>query len=384
MPATLADIFRLHGPAFLERSGNAVLPGHAKALRDITRCRTPALGGQTFQCRDCGKTQYSYHSCNNRHCPACQNNDTTAWVEKQRDTLLPVPYFFATFTVPEELGSEAYAHQRIFYNALFRAASRALLECSGRPRFVGGEIGFMAVLHTWTRDLRYHPHVHCVIPGGGIIRANGKDGAPPSSWVSAKSPDFFVPVKPLSRLFKAKMRHELSRSGFFGKIPSSVWSKEWVVHIQPAGTGREVVQYLAPYVFRTALSNKRIVALRDGLVTFKFKKRGSKRWSYQTLEAVAFIKRFMRHVLPKGLVKVRYYGFMAPNKRKDVAAVRAELEKMGDDGKETTIHQESEEKNGGNAENEPSGGPGKKRMACSRCGGELIWVRDLPRVRAPP
>jgi hypothetical protein len=223
-----------------------------------------------------------------------------------------------------------------------------------------------------------------VIPGGGIVRANGKDGAPPSSWVSAKSPDFFVPVKPLSRLFKARMRHELRRSGFFGTIPSSVWSKEWVVHIQPAGTGREVVQYLAPYVFRTALSNKRIVALRDGHVTFKFKKRRSKRWSYQTVEAVAFIKRFMRHVLPKGLVKVRYYGFMAPNKRKGVAAVRAELEGKGNDRKETTIYPKGEEKIAENAENEPSGGPGKKRMACSRCGGELIWVRDLPRVRVPP
>jgi hypothetical protein len=217
-----------------------------------------------------------------------------------------------------------------------------------------------------------------------MVRPKAKDRASPASWVSAKSPDFFVPVKPLSRLFKAKMRHQLSRSGFFGEIPSSVWSKEWVVHIQPAGTGQEVVKYLAPYVFRTALSNKRIVALRDGHVTFKFKKRGSKKWSYQTLEAVAFIKRFMRHVLPKGLVKVRYYGFMAPNKRKDVAAVRAELEKKGDDGKERTIHQERDEKNEGNAENKPSGGPGKKPRACPRCGGELIWVRDLPKVRAPP
>jgi len=304
MSVPLADIFRLHGPAFLERSGNGVLPGQAKALRDITRCRTSVFGGQTFLCQGCGKTHYSYHSCNNRHCPACQNDNTSAWVEKQQDTLLPASYFFATFTVPEDLNRTAYAHQRVFYNALFRAASRALSECAKNPRFVGGEAGFMGVLHTWTRDLRYHPHVHCVIPGGGILRDKEGDGI---SWASTKTPDFLVHVTPLSRLFKAKMRTELRRSGFFQEIPSSVWNKEndWVVHIQPAGTGKEVVKYLAPYVFRTALSNKRIVGLKDGNVTFKFKKRGSRKWSYQTLEAVDFIRRFMKHVLPRGLVKVR-------------------------------------------------------------------------------
>jgi hypothetical protein len=227
-----------------------------------------------------------------------------------------------------------------------------------------------------------------VIPGGGIVRAEGKDGKSSSSWVSAKSPNFFVHVKPLSRLFKAKLRHELRRSGFFQEIPSSVWKKEndWVVHIQSAGTGKDVVKYLAPYVFRTALSNKRIVGLNGGNVTFKFKKRGSKKWSYQTLEAVDFIRRFMKHVLPRGLVKVRYYGFLAPNKRKDLARIKEGLEEKGDgDGMQagaTPVDGLGKE-----PERDPSketSGSKKKPMTCPHCGGELMWVADLPKAWAPP
>jgi hypothetical protein len=359
----LADVFRRFGPDYRDRAGPSLLPSHKKALDDIAACRTAACGGQLFQCPRCRRLEYSYHSCNNRHCPKCQNDQTTEWIQKQKDSLLPTSYFFATFTVPDGLNPIAYGHQKAFYGALFRASSQALLALAKDPRFLGADIGFFGVLQTWTRDLRYHPHVHYVIPAGGLSADRG-------TWIPTKSKDFLVHVKPLSRLFKGLMKRELKKAGLLADIPGAVWAKDWVVHIQPAGSGLQVVKYLAPYVYRTAISNSRLVAMDEKTVTFRFKEADTKHWKHQTLDALEFIRRFLAHVLPRGFVKVRYYGFLAPNRRSRLKTVQGMFPTP--------------------KIKEPPAPPVEKPQApppprpCRSCGERLVFLRELLRSRGPP
>ncbi len=303
----VADIFRCYGPFYREKFGKRIPANHLKVMRAIERCRTETLGGQVYYCKHCDEKRYSYHSCQNRHCPKCQNERAEQWLERQQDLLLPLNYFMVTFTLPAQLRKVARSNQQVIYNILFRTSAAALQELALDPRFVGGQIGLVGILHTWGRDLSYHPHVHYLVPGGGLS-ANGE------KWLSSGA-NFLVHVKPLSRLFRAKFRDELKKTALFDQVPVEVWQKEWVVHSKAVNNGQSALKYLAPYIFRVAISNGRIVKVEEGQVTFRYKEHKSGKTKYLTLPAEEFIRRFLQHVLPKGFQKVRYYGLFSPGKR---------------------------------------------------------------------
>src|SRR5437899_369428 len=207
----VAEIFRLHGPAYRQKFGDRMLPSHRRAMQDIEQCRTATLGGQVYYCNQCQTERYSYHSCQNRHCPKCQNDQANEWLQAQQQLLLPVPHFLVTFTLPEELRAVARSNQKTIYHLLFGAASQALLKLAQDPRFVGARLGLVGVLHTWTRQLIYHPHLHYIVTGGGLT----DDG----HWRTARK-DFLVPVKALSPIFRAKFRDHLKNTDLFAAVPS--------------------------------------------------------------------------------------------------------------------------------------------------------------------
>ena len=214
MALELADIFRQYGPAYRLKYANRLLPSHRRAMRAIEQCRTPALGGQVFSCPQCNQTQYSYHSCRNRHCPKCQNDKAQEWLKKQQNFLLPIPYFMLTFTIPAALRLLARSHQTLVYNLLFQASAAATQRLAQDPRFVGGQLGLIGVLHTWGRNLSYHPHIHYLVPAGGLT-------ADHRTWLSAHH-HFLLPVKALSKIFRAKFHHALQRSSLTNCIHSSL------------------------------------------------------------------------------------------------------------------------------------------------------------------
>jgi hypothetical protein len=302
----VADIFRLHGPAYRAKFGSRMLPSHRRAMQDIVTCRTEARGGQVYFCQQCQEQRYSYHSCKNRHCPKCGNEQANQWLAAQQQLLLPVPYFMVTFTLPAELRPLARSNQKLLYNLLFRASSQALLLLAQDPRFVGARLGFVGVLHTWTRQLRYHPHVHYIVSGGGLTADD--------RWRPARK-DFLVPVKALSPIFRAKFRDELKKTQLFAALAARVWRKDWVVHCEPVGSGQPAFQYLAPYVFRVAISNNRLRRLENGNLTFSYKESATDQLKSCTLPAEKFISRFLQHVLPPRFVKVRYFGLLSPRNR---------------------------------------------------------------------
>ena len=248
----VADIFRLHGPAYRARFGQRMLPSHRRAMQDIETCRTESLGGQVYFCSQCQVQRYSYHSCQNRHCPKCQNEQANDWLQAQKELLLPTHHFLVTFTLPAELRALARSHQKTIYNLLFRASAAALQQLAQDPRFVGARLGMVGVLHTWTRQLLYHPHVHYIVTGGGLT-ADGR-------WRSSRK-DFLVPVKALSPIFRAKFRDQLKKSALFAAVAPRVWRKDWVVHSEAVGSGQQAFTYLAPYIFRVAISNSRLLKL---------------------------------------------------------------------------------------------------------------------------
>jgi Putative transposase/Transposase zinc-binding domain len=314
MPS-VADVFRQYGPAYLERFGAAMPAEHKKVLAAISACRTGELGGVVYQCESCGSTHTMGRSCGNRHCPTCQQDKAKTWLEDQLDRLLPCPYFLLTFTVPAGLRGFVRQHQRIAYAAMFEASSAAIKTLAADPKFVGTKrCGFFGVLQTWGRTLEYHPHIHYVVPGGGL----SADG---SQWLPSRA-DFFVPVKALSILFRAKFRAALDRAGLLDQVDPAVWRHDWVVDSQAVGDGQASLKYLAPYVFRVAISDRRVVACADGQVTFSYRRSGSNRWRTMTVDALEFIRRFLQHVLPSGFPKVRHYGFLSPNSRESIEAVR--------------------------------------------------------------
>ena len=319
----LADIFRSHGPAYLAMFGDSLSAQQKRALRDISLCRTAALGGHVDQCDECGHRTISYCSCRNRHCPKCGSADRTAWLSQRAADLLPVEYFHVVFTLPQSLVPVALQNQRVVYGILFKAASETLLQIGADPKHLGARIGFLAVLHTWGQNLHRHPHLHCVIPGGGISAGD-------SRWISCRRQVLF-PVKVLSRLFRAKFASLLRRAfhqaklGFHGKLQPLAKSQnffswlnesvrgEWVVYAKPPfGGPQQVLKYLARYTHRVAISNRRLVGLRNGSVTFHWKDYAhGNQPAMMTLQATEFIRRFLLHVLPKGLVRIRHFGFLA-------------------------------------------------------------------------
>ena len=359
----LAEIFRRYGGQYREKYGARMPPSHLDAMTDIERCRTEALGGQVYQCPECGEKRYSYHSCQNRHCPKCQNGAGQEWLEQQEALLLPVPYFLLTFTLPEELREVARSHQKLVYGLLFRASAAAAQQLAQDPRFVGGTLGMVGVLHTWTRALIYHPHVHYVVPGGGLAA----DG---SAWRPARE-DFLLPVRALSVLFRAKFRDALRQTELFAEVPPEVWTQDWVVHCQPVGDGAAALKYLAPYIFRVAISNKRILQLENDEVTFGYTDGRSGQRKTCTVSAEEFIRRFLQHVLPKGFSKVRYYGFFSPGRRAALSKVRQLLSATT-----TPARQES---------SAPAAAEPSTELQCPVCGKPMQLVRTLrPRSRCPP
>lgn len=315
MTLELADIFRQYGPAYRQKYASRMPASHLKAMRAIEQCRTAALGGQVYRCPNCEQVQYSYHSCRNRHCPKCQNEKAQDWLEKQQDLLLPVPYFLLTFTLPAGLNDVIRSHQRLLYDLLFKTSAAATQQLAHEPRWIGGQVGLVGVLHTWGRNLAYHPHVHYLVPGGGW-----KD----EEWLPARH-NFLLPVRALSRLFRGKLRQALRDSNCYARIPAKVWQQEWVVHCEEVGSGLHALKYLAPYIFRVALSNNRLLKLEHDRVTFRYRATETGAETRCTLGAPEFIHRFLQHVLPKGFVKVRYYGFFAATQRAKLIALQQQL-----------------------------------------------------------
>ena len=305
----IADIFRKHGSSYLNQYSHTMLPSHRKTFEDILKCRTPIMGGKVYYCPDCKKHEYSYHSCGNRNCPKCQNNKANLWLEKNNNLLLPVNHFMVTFTLPSELRIFARSNQKLFYSILFKASSKTMEKLSSDTKRIGGKLGMIGILHTWSRTLVYHPHVHYIVTGGGFSKENNK-------WNRSRS-NFLLPVKALSVIFKAKFRDELRRENptLFDSIPTNLWNKAWVVNSIPVGRGEKALKYLAQYVFRIAISNNRIISLKNGVVTFKYKESKTNQWRIMNLKADEFIRRFLQHVLPSGFVKVRYYGLFASANR---------------------------------------------------------------------
>jgi putative transposase/transposase-like zinc-binding protein len=314
---TLGDIFRRYGPQYRMQLGEHLSAEQRQAMRAIEACRTEALGGHVYTCPACATTRYSYHSCRNRHCPRCQHSATQAWLAQQQALLLPVPYFLVTFTLPSGLRAVAYHHQRTIYNLLFRASAAALQQLAQDPRFVGGQIGMIGVLQTWTRDLRFHPHVHYLVPAIALA----EDGA----LRQPRNPAFLVAVKPLAILFRAKFQAALRQTDLCQQIPRETWQQPWVVDCRPVGSGAAALKYLAPYIFRVALSNNRIVDVQDDRVTFRYRDGDTKQLRTCTLPALAFIGRFLQHILPHGFVKVRYYGLFRVGNRRVLEQARAAL-----------------------------------------------------------
>jgi hypothetical protein len=314
---TLGDIFRQYGPTYREKYGERMLPGHRRAMWAIEHCRTPALGGHVYHCERCDSYHYHYHSCRNRHCPQCQTLKGHQWLVRQEKLLLPVPYFMLTFTLPGALRQVARRHQKLFYELLFRTSAAALQQLAADSRFMGGQLGMVGVLHTWGRNLSFHPHVHYVVPAVGWT--------PEGQVCLAKRVHFLLPVKALSRIFRAKFRDALRDTACFGDISDTVWQQEWVAHCQPVGCGLPALKYLAPYIFRVALSNRRIIKLAQNKVTFRYRATDTGVLKTCTLHVEEFIRRYLQHVLPKGFVKVRYYGFFSPGSRPRLALIRDQL-----------------------------------------------------------
>ncbi len=317
MALELAEIFRQYGPAYRQKYANKLLPSHRQAMRAIERCRTAALGGQVYRCAACDETRYSYHSCRNRHCPKCQNENAQGWLEKQQALLLPVPYFLLTFTIPAAFNEVARSHQRLLYDLLFKTSAAATQQLAQDPRWMGSQIGMVGVLHTWGRNLAYHPHIHYLVPAGGWKETEKR-------WAPAR-PNFLLPVRALSKVFRAKLQQALRHTDCYARLPAQVWQQKWVVHSEPVGSGLSALKYLAPYIFRVAISNNRLLKLEADRLTFRYRDTETGAEKRCTLGTEEFIHRFLQHVLPKGFVKVRYYGFFAVTQRPKLISLRQQL-----------------------------------------------------------
>ena len=367
----VADILRRYGGAYLDRFGEAVPYHHRCVIRDLVNCRTEALGGHVYVCNDCGHQHFSYHSCRNRHCPKCHGHDMEDWLAARHDELLPVPYFHVVFTVPQELRRIIRAHSGQLYGVLMKAAAKALMRLAADPRYVGGKIGILAVLHTWTRTLEYHPHVHCLVPGGGV--------SPDGSWIPSR-PDYLVPVKALSKIFRGifmDLAHKVLSNVM---LPTSIWKQSWVVYSKATVQGADrVLDYLGRYVHRVAIANSRIISIDNGRVVFRYRKVGQTTSRTMSLDAHEFIRRFLQHVLPRGVHKVRYYGLWAPSNRSLLRRIRDELTEHQPD----LAVQDSLELQPSKPARSPRPREGQP---CPHCGeGVLVWLAAVPRSsRAPP
>jgi hypothetical protein len=306
----LADVVRQFGPQYAAQHGQRILPSHQKALADIAACCTKELGGRLYGCDDCGDSFWSYHCCRNRACPKCHASQTKEWLQQRQAELLPCNYFHAVATIPSELRAVFRRNQKLMYGLLMQVSAAALKDLCASKRHLGALPGILAVLHTWSGRLNYHPHVHLLVTGGGIT-ANGQH------WEPARG-EFLLPVTALSRkiatLFRAAL--ETKAPAIFAGISADVWRREWVSFCKHYGRGNDaVLTYLSRYVFRTAICNARILDMDQTHVTFRWKSRRAGAWRTERLPGVEFLRRFLQHVLPRGFHKVRYYGLWNPSQR---------------------------------------------------------------------
>src|ERR1019366_9369749 len=337
-PLEVADLIRVAGQKFIEASRRWITGQHLKVLAAIARCRTAALGGHRDRCARCGYRAHSFNSCRNRHCPKCQAHARDQWLRARRRELLPTPYVHVIFTIPRRLAPLALQNKKVIYDLLFRTCAETLLEVARDPRHLGGEIGFFGVLHSWNQKLEHHPHIHCVIPAGGISPDHPR-------WVPPRYPGFFLPVKVLGRVFRGKFiaglqrlyrRKQLRCAGpsaaladakQFRQLLRRLHRRIWVVYAKPAfGGPRQVLRYLGRYTRRLAISHHRLVSFDGERVTFRWKDyaHGSKQ-KMMTLSATEFLRRFFLHVLPKGFVRIRYFGFLANRWRAEMLALALQL-----------------------------------------------------------
>lgn len=317
--AEVQDIFRAYGETYRQKHK---LPLHVlKTMSAIEKCRTSALGGHVEVCKDCGHIRNSYNSCKNRHCPKCQSIEKERWIESQKESLLNVRYFHAVFTIPDTLNTVTFQNQKVVYNILFRAVAETLTELCADKKHLGASVGFTSILHTWGQNLMHHPHIHCIIPAGGINSLG--------NWVNSRK-KFFIPVKVLSRKFRGKFLFylnqaftekqllffnatlALSEKKDFNKFLTLHYKKEWVVYCKPpfknAGC---VIEYLGRYTHRTAISNNRIISMSNGKVRFKWRDyNDNSKWKIMIVPGEEFIRRFLIHILPPGFQKIRHYGFL--------------------------------------------------------------------------
>jgi len=320
------DIFRQHGENYMRTHK---LPPHIlKTIINIEDCRTAALGGHIDECEDCGESRISYNSCRNRHCPKCQTLAKERWLDARKNDLLPVPYFHIVFTIPKELNYLTLLNQKAMYSILFKASSETLLELARDKKYLGSEIGFTMILHTWGQNLMNHPHIHCIVPSGGLSLNN-------NGWINSKK-DFLMPVKVVSRKFRGKFlsylkeeyknntdlvftgeTEELKRKDVFQCYMDKLYKTEWVVYCKPPfGSAEHVLEYLGRYTHRVAISNNRIIALENDYVVFKWRDyRDNNNEKFMTLCADEFIRRFLMHILPPKFVKIRHYGILSNRNR---------------------------------------------------------------------
>jgi Putative transposase/Transposase zinc-binding domain len=382
----VADIFRDHGPAWRRANAGHVSLGQMKVMSAIERCRTAALGGHVARCEDCAHIQIAYNSCRNRHCPKCQGAAAKQWLAEREAELLPVPYYHVVFTLPAAIADIAYQNKAVIYDLLFKASAETLVTIAADPKHLGARVGVTSVLHTWGSALTHHPHVHMIVPGGGI----SLDG---ERWVSCR-PSFFLPVRVLSRLFRRLFLEKLlaalkaGRLTFFGDHASLADARafaaylaplrkiEWVVYAKrPFGGPEAVLAYLSRYTHRVAISNSRLTALDDSGVTFKCKDyriEGPGRYKVMTLAINEFIRRFLIHVLPAGFHRIRHYGLFASSKRGENIARAREL-----------LNVPAPQHEAHNAAASEADEPQILSHPCPCCGGRMIIIETFERGSSP-
>jgi len=384
----VADIFRAHGPAWRTTNAGHVSLGQLKVMSAIESCRTAALGGHVAACEKCGHSHIAYNSCRNRHCPKCQGAAAKDWLAARQAELLPVEYYHVVFTLPAPIADIAYQNKAAVYGILFKAAAETLIAIAADPKHLGARIGMTAVLHTWGSALTHHPHLHCVVPGGGI----SLDG---ERWISCR-PGFFLPVRVLSRLFRRLFleqlvaAHEAGRLHFFGDLRhlanagdfarylAPLRKIEWVVYAKRPFAGPEaVLAYLSRYTHRVAISNSRLITLDDNGVTFKWKDyraQGRERYKSMALPIPEFIRRFLIHVLPQGFHRIRHYGLFANGGRtRNIARARELLGMPPPEAEDTDTAEDTE--------------PPALAQPCPHCGGPMIVIETFEPghpPRAPP
>jgi hypothetical protein len=357
----IQEIFRRHGPAYRAAFGETMLASHTRVIEAIIECRSAASGSVLYQCEDCGEPHVAARCCGNRHCPVCQQGKAEQWLCRQLERQLPTPYFMLTFTVPAPLREFLRRHPREGYGALFAASSGAIKTLSADDKHLGADTpGFFGVLHTWGRQLQYHPHIHYVVPGGGFDSHDGR-------WHVADR-GFFLPVRALSPIFRAKFRDAMANAGLLAQIDAKVWTVDWNVNCQPVGDAQASLKYLSRYVFKVGISEGRIVRADDSQVVFRYRKVNSQRQRTMALSPAEFIRRFLQHVLPTGFMKVRYFGFLSPSFSMPIEEVRGRIELAQ-----------------GFAVRAPRDAPAevstaRATMCCPHCGGRLRWCSVvLPR-----